>query len=154
VRWHYRDPLLLWLLPAAYGVHILEEWFGGFPEWVAVVVGTPLPRGDFVVMNVIGLSLMIAAVRAATRREENGWMAVAVAAILLVNGLLHILGTIVTRSYSPGLFSTIILYAPLTQLTLMRAWSQTTSGVVRRGVIAAIVLHAAVIMIAYTLATR
>jgi hypothetical protein len=38
MRWHYRDPLLAWLLPLSYALHILEEWFGGFPEWMAVML--------------------------------------------------------------------------------------------------------------------
>src|SRR5688500_9911441 len=70
VRWHYRDALLVWLFPAAYVVHILEEWFGGFPEWLAIVAGAPLPRPEFLVINIVGLGLMIAAARASTRREE------------------------------------------------------------------------------------
>ena len=141
VRWHYRDALLVWLFPAAYVVHILEEWFGGFPEWLAIVAGAPLPRPAFLVINIVGLGLMIAAARASTRREEHGWMAVGIATVVLVNALMHILGTVFTGTYSPGLFSSVILYLPLGQLAILRAWSQTSPQTLRHGILAGIAAH-------------
>jgi hypothetical protein len=30
---------IIWLLPAAYVPHIVEEYIGGFPVWVTQVVG-------------------------------------------------------------------------------------------------------------------
>ena len=39
---------LAWLLPLSYALHILEEWFGGFRDWIALFVGRrfPLPRSS------------------------------------------------------------------------------------------------------------
>jgi hypothetical protein len=34
----------LWLMPAAFAFHIGEEWFGGFPAYVIVLVGAPVQR--------------------------------------------------------------------------------------------------------------
>jgi hypothetical protein len=153
MRWHYRDRLLVWLLPLAYACHILEEWFGGFPEWLAVIAGSPLPRAAFVVINGVAIALMILAARAATQRESHGWMAIAIATILLVNGIAHILGSLVTGTYSPGLFTGVILYLPLAQLVLLRAWSQAGKGMFGSGVAAGLALHALVVVIAYTMAT-
>ena len=148
MRWHYRDALLVWLFPAAYAVHILEEWFGGFPEWLAIVGGAALPRTAFVIINLAGMGLMVAAARASTRREEHGWMAVAIATIVLVNAAVHILGSIVTGTYSPGLFSSIILYLPLGHLAMLRASSQTSGQALRRGILAGIAVHALVVVVA------
>src|SRR5688500_17669190 len=105
MRWHYRDPLLAWLLVAAYAAHILEEWLGGFPQWLAVVAGAPLPRGAFLAINALALGVVIAATRVATRGDSRGWIVIAMAAVLFVNALLHILGSVVTGTYSPGLFT-------------------------------------------------
>jgi hypothetical protein len=149
MRWHYRDPLLVWLLPLSYALHILEEWFGGFPQWMALVIGSPLPRSAFIVINAIALVAMVLASRATTRSETNGWMGIAIATLLLVNGLLHILGSLVTASYSPGLFTSIVLYLPIGQLVLMRAWSQSEEAMFRQGVVAGLALHAFVIAIAF-----
>ena len=154
MRWHYRDPMLVWLLPASYAVHILEEWFGGFPEWVAAIAGGVLSREVFVAINTIAMMLMIAAARAAIRREENGWMAVAIATVLLVNAFLHLAGTLLTRSYSPGLVSSIILYAPLCQLLILRARTQATASAVRRGVATGLAMHAVVVLIAFSFVHR
>jgi len=141
MRWHYRDPLLVWLLPLAYAVHILEEWFGGFPEWVALFVGAALPRTAFVAINAAAMAAMILAARATTRRESNGWMAIAIATILLVNGFAHILASVFTGTYSPGLVTGVVLYLPLAQLALLRAWSQADKAMFGRGVWTGIALH-------------
>lgn len=150
MRFHYRDPLLVWLLPLSYAFHILEEWFGGFPEWMALVIGAPLPRPAFIVINAVALLLMFAATHATTKREANGWMGIAIATILLVNAIAHILGTLLTRAYSPGLFTSVVLYLPIAQLVLFRAWSQAEGAAFGRGVAAGLALHAAVIVVAYS----
>src|SRR5262245_51705693 len=113
MRWHYRDPALLRLLPAGYAVHVLEEWIGGFAEWVARAAGAPMPRPTFIVINAIAMAIMIVALRAAAARESNGWLAIAVAALLFINALAHTTGTLVWRSYSPGLISGIVFYVPI-----------------------------------------
>ena len=143
MRWHYRDPLLVWLFPAAYSLHILEEWFGGAPEWLAILGGQPLPRSAFIIFNVSALTAMIVAVRSATRCEARGWMAIAVSTVVLSSGVLHVLGTIATGSYSPGLVTGVILYLPLGQLALLRAWHQARAAFAR-GVWAGIAVHAIV----------
>ena len=153
MRWHYRDPLLVWLLPASYALHILEEWFGGFPEWVGTVVGSPLPTNAFIVINAVALTAMILATRAVTRREANGWMGVAIATILFVNAGAHVIGTLVTRSYSPGLFTGVVLYLPLSQLVLFRAWSQAEGAAFRQGVLAGLALHVLVLALAFGVRT-
>ena len=40
MRWSYRDPALLWLIAAAFVLHVTEEWLGGFPQWLAEFVAT------------------------------------------------------------------------------------------------------------------
>lgn len=135
-------------MPLFYSIHIIEEWIGGFPEWLAMVVGSPLPRPAFIVINAVALIVMILAARATTKREANGWMGIAIATILLVNGLLHILGSVATTSYSPGLFTGIVLYLPISQLALLRAWTQAHGSMFVRGVVTGIVLHALVFAVA------
>ena len=149
MRWHYRDPGLLWLLPLAYAVHVLEEWFAGFPEWIALVAGTPLSRAAFVVINSIAMPAAIAATRAAARRDDDGWAGIAIATILFSNAFAHAFGTIITRTYSPGLISGIVLYVPIAGLVLLRAWSQATPGALGRGIGVGLALHAGVFVIAY-----
>jgi hypothetical protein len=124
---------------------MLEEWAAGFPEWIALVAGAPLPRLAFILINTVGALLMCAAARASVRQERHGWMAVAIATVVLVNTLLHMAGSVATGTYSPGLFTAVILYMPLGQLLLLRAWHQADLVTVRRGVLAGLAAHAAVI---------
>lgn len=152
MRWHYRDPLLVWLFIPAYAVHVLEEWIGGFPEWMAIFAGGPLPRFAFVLINAIAMLIVILAGYAATRSESRGWMAVAIATVTFLNGSLHILGSVVTGTYSPGLFTGSILYLPLSQLALMRAWSQAHNGLFGLGVLAGFSFHVAVTLVAFAIA--
>lgn len=76
MRWSYRDGALLWLLAASFAIHVAEEWFGGFPAWVARIVSRPMPTGAFVIINALAMLLMIIGVRAAIKRETSGWIAV------------------------------------------------------------------------------
>lgn len=152
MRWDYRDPSLAWLFVAAFAAHVLEEWVGGFPEWLAFVAGAPLPRGAFVVINGVALVAMAGGTLAATRRESLGWIAIAIATLLFANGVLHILGSIATGRYSPGLITGVILYVPLGQLALMRAWQQAPDAFFVRGVLAGLAVHALVSFVAFALA--
>ncbi len=149
MRWHYRDPPLVWLFPLSYALHILEEWFGGFPEWVGLVAGSELPRAAFFAINAVALVTMIVATRAATASEKNGWVAVALPTILFANAVAHVLGSVLTETYSPGLFTSVVLYFPIAQLALMRAWAQSRRAMFVRGVMTGLVVHAAVVVIAW-----
>jgi hypothetical protein len=148
MRWEYRDPALIWLFVPAYLAHVTEEYFGGFPEWFAHIAGNPLPRADFLLINAVALVAITASVYAAAQRESMGWLTIAIATILLVNGVGHALGTIVTRTYSPGLITGVVLYLPLGQLALFRAWDQAPPGFFARGIAAGLAAHVAVTLIA------
>jgi hypothetical protein len=149
VRWHYRDAGLLWPFVPAYIIHVAEEWFAGFPAWVATATGRPLPASAFFANNGTALLLLVAGTRAAIRDERHGWIAVTVATIALVNTLAHAAGAALTRSYAPGLVSAVVLYVPLGTLTMIRAADRATPGHLSRGIAAGIVIHALVFGLAY-----
>jgi uncharacterized protein with HXXEE motif len=154
MRWHYRDPLLVWLFVPAYAAHLIEEWFGGFPEWLALITGAPLPRDAFVAINAVAMVMIILATRAALRRDSLGWLAIAIAALLFANGLLHLLGSIMTGAYSPGVVTGVVLYVPLGLLALMRAWTQAPPGFLARGVLFGIGAHALVSLLVFAITRR
>jgi len=54
--------------------------------------------------------------------------------------------------YSPGLFTGVVLYLPLSQLVLLRAWRQADRDVLRRGLVAGIALHTLVFGVALAIA--
>jgi hypothetical protein len=150
MRWHYRDPLLLWLFVPAYLAHLAEEWWAGpgFPAWIAAFAGRPLPGAAFIAINATALVLLVAGIRAATRRESAGWIAVAIATVVSLNAVLHLLGSLAAGSYSPGMVTGIVIYVPLGLLTLLRASHQQSPPAFARGALAGIVIHAVVILAA------
>jgi hypothetical protein len=78
----------------------------------------------------------------------TGWTAVAIATVLFVNALAHVFGTLMTRTDSPGLFTAVVLYLPLSQLVLARAGAQAEGAAFRDGVLAGLVLHVLVVTVA------
>lgn len=148
MRWHYRDGGLLWLFAPAYAIHVAEEWFAGFPGWAAQITGRPIPDTAFIVINAVAMVALLAAVRAATRDERHGWMAVGIATIFLVNTAAHAAGAVITRSYAPGLISAVVLYVPLGSLTMVRAFDQAPRAHLARGIIAGLLIHAIVVIVA------
>jgi hypothetical protein len=150
VRWHYRDAGLLWLFVPAYLVHVGEEWAGGFPAWIGTVVGRALPVAAFLGINVVALVLVVVGIRAAIREDRHGWIAVALATIMLVNTVAHAVGAALTGSYSPGLMSAVVLYVPLGSLALIRAFDQAPRAQLTRGIALGFLIHAVVSFIPFT----
>jgi Protein of unknown function with HXXEE motif len=64
--------------------------------------------------------------------------------VLLVNGVVHVAGSILTGTYSPGLITGVVLYLPLGQLALIRAWHQAPPRMFLHGVLAGLAAHAVV----------
>ena len=149
MRWHYRDEALLRLFVPAYVIHVAEEWFGGFTTWIEQVAGGPMSDAVFLVVNAAAMMLLVIGVRAAARADSHGWVAVAIATIALINTAAHAAGAALTQSYSPGLVSAVVLFAPLGSLTMTRALDQAPRGTIARGVIVGIVLHTVVFVVAF-----
>ena len=149
MRWHYRDAGLLWLFAPAFAIHVAEEWFTGFPAWLQRIAGRPLPDTAFLIINAVAMAALMGAIRAATRAERSGWMAVAIATIVLVNTLAHLAGAALTRSYAPGLISAVVLYVPLGSLTMIRAMDQADRVQLGRGIVAGLAIHALVFLLAF-----
>lgn len=153
MRWQYRDAGLLWLFVPAYAIHVAEEWFGGFTRWTAQMTGRPIPEPAFVAISAITFALLLAAVISAVRTEHNGWLAIAIATILLVNTTTHAAGAAITASYSPGLISAVVLYVPLALLTMIRAVEQAPRRQLTRGIVSGLLVHGLVFVVAFA-ATR
>jgi hypothetical protein len=104
--------LRLLLFPATYLVHILEECFAGerFYRWIHRISGIRLTAAQFVAINALAWIAMASA--AFTVPPEN-WLWTAIGCTVLVNGVLHLATTILTRTYSPGVVSGVVLWIPL-----------------------------------------
>ena len=107
---------LIWLMPTAFALHIVEEYRGGFPAWVTHVLGGSFNNRAFAYNNaaffVILAGLTVWVVRSGSR----------LAVFLLIawgsgnifwDGLFHVLTTAKYDRYSPGLITSSVLYLPI-----------------------------------------
>lgn len=112
-----REPLgpWVWLFPATYLFHIAEELWGGegFPEWVSRFAAVTLTREEFLRINVGFWVAMTAAVFIVRRAASADWIVATLATLVTVNGFLHLAGSAVTGTYSPGLVTGVLLWVPL-----------------------------------------
>jgi hypothetical protein len=111
------------MFPLCYLVHLAEEyWAGeGFVGWATRFVGAELTVDRFIIINVVGWSLMFVGSVLAVVVARLRWLVIVFAALVLVNALAHLFGTLASGSYSPGLASGVLLYVPIGALTLARA---------------------------------
>jgi hypothetical protein len=114
---------LPWITFALLLLHVAEESTTGFPAWATAHFGTTTPA--FYALSHIPLLTGAAYVahRAARRDASAGWLAagIAVQSALATNGIFHIGSTLLFRQYSPGLITSVGLYAPFTVFFLRRA---------------------------------
>lgn len=113
----------LWtlLFPLTYAVHIAEEYWVGetFYRWVSRIASVDLSREEFLVLNAVAMLIMIVGVIVANVTPVRLPIA-ALATVTAMNGTLHVFGTLVSRSYSPGVISGVLLWIPLGVYALRR----------------------------------
>jgi len=103
---------IAWLLPATILVHQLEEYFGQFPIWYSNLLNAQLSNQDFIIINGVGLFLFTV-FSLSYIFNKNNLILVALGTLVFVNGMIHLLLSIFTFSYSPGTISGIVLFIPL-----------------------------------------
>jgi hypothetical protein len=103
---------MAWLIPIVILIHQLEEFFGGFPAWYSNLLNADLSDGDFIVINAIGLFLFTI-IALSYLLNQNNFILVALGTLIFVNGMIHLLLSIFTLSYSPGTISGVVLFIPL-----------------------------------------
>jgi hypothetical protein len=138
-----------WLFPLSYLIHIAEEYWGGFPAWIARFWGVESSLSNFLSWNGGALVMMMVGVTLALRMKSYRWLLVSFGTVVLINGLVHTGASIVTRSYSPGLISGLLLFIPLGTVTLLRARVSVNRRTLRAGFIVGVLMHAVVVLLAF-----
>jgi hypothetical protein len=136
--------LFLWFPTLAIAAHLFEEfvWPGGFARWYREYPPgyTAIVSPRFLVLinaAFVGLALL-PPLLGATARGLAYW--VVVAAIAGANALFHLMATVRTRRYSPGVVTGVALYVPLAVVgagQLMRLGLVSLATVLQALVIAA-----------------
>jgi hypothetical protein len=129
---------LAWLCMAAYALHIMEEFMLNWRDWARNVLKLPVEWPDFYVTNGVVIALGIAMGGVAA---DLPIIPLAFAALMLINAVFfHIGPVLVTRKFSPGTISAVLLFLPLSATMFLHAFS---SGVADLGtVIGAFVMGA------------
>jgi Protein of unknown function with HXXEE motif len=138
----------VWLFPLAYGLHIAEEYAFHFPEYVANVSGRHMSNSQFLLLNAVFWLLMAATAAVVIARPSRAWLVVTLAAILGINAVAHLLGSIVTATYSPGTVTATLLYVPLVVYTLRRVLPHVSRGRAMQAVALGAAIHAGVFLLA------
>jgi hypothetical protein len=107
---------VVWLMPAAYFLHIIEEYVGGFPAWVTHDVHGSFDDTGFAINNfafmVVLLTLVYVNFRGSTPLR-GVLLVVFASANLFWDALFHLVMTPILDRYSPGLVTAMLLYYPI-----------------------------------------
>src|SRR5262245_26041916 len=105
----------VWLAPAAYALHIVEE-AQNFAAWASEHFAQGFTTAQFVKNNAIVMSFLVALTLLASLYPRR-WTALLhffqLSAGLLHNALFRMAATAYIGVYSPGLLSAILLYVPV-----------------------------------------
>ncbi len=149
-----RHPRARWwplLLPLAYLLHLAEEWWGGvgFVVWTARALGREVSAARFLALNGVVWPLFAALTLVAIRRPALTWFLTTFSTVVFINGILHALGSLASGSYSPGLFTGLLLYLPIGGYALGSGFRQLTPGAFGLAVLGGVLIHALVAVIAF-----
>jgi hypothetical protein len=103
---------LAWLAPITILVHQLEEYFAHFPLWYSNLLDAELSNQDFIMINAVGL-LVFTTISLSYLVTKNKLTLGILGAFIFLNGVIHLLLSIFTFSYSPGTISGLVLFIPL-----------------------------------------
>lgn len=118
------------------------------------MIGREISARTFIGLNLAYEGAMIAAVQRARDRDDAGWIAPMLGTITAVNGIGHLVGSVATRSYSPGLVSGLTVWTPLGLFAVMRARRFLPRAVWRRSIAAGAAINVGIGLIALQLSHK
>ena len=106
----------LWAMPAAYALHICEEYGTGFPAWMNQHMHASMTNAAFLMNNALFMAILLSLSTWASRSTSRlsaflflGWAS----GNLFWNFIFHLVTTLTADSYSPGLVTASLLYYPI-----------------------------------------
>jgi len=106
---------IVWLLPLAFIFHLLEEYFAdpGLAAWISDFFDTDLSINDFIFINAIAFGILFLFAITYTFWNANNMILLAIGTLFFVNGIIHLLASLYTLSYVPGIVTGLVIYIPL-----------------------------------------
>ena len=111
----------LWLFVITYVVHIAEEYWGGegYSAHLLRTKGVYMSPLRFLIVQAIGVALMVVGVLIAKRLRFPNALAIIYGATVLGNAVTHMVNSLRTFEYEPGLISSIVVWLPLGLFTIL-----------------------------------
>jgi hypothetical protein len=137
----------MWLFPVAYLVHIAEEHWSGFNDWIAKLWQVESSDAYFLIWNFLALLGMAVSVSRVLKTKSWRWLILGFGWSVLGNGLLHLYASISTQTYTPGVLTSIVCWFPLAAFTIWRARAAKVNARARiAGVIFGIVANIVILL--------
>jgi len=131
-NYFYDTWLIFWLLlfPLTYILHIAEEYWGGggYSAYLMRSHFVELSPARFLALQSFGMFLMLLGVLVSIPLRFPLTMLTIIAAIILVNGLVHTVRSLIEWNYTPGLVTAVLLWVPLGTISLLNTWNNMRSG--------------------------
>jgi hypothetical protein len=147
---------IFWAIFVSCLLHVIEECAFGFLAWARRAVPRLAPAITARRAAIINAIFLLLALLAAALPGLPLALRLAIAALIALNGLLHLLATIRLRRYSPGVVTGLILCLPLGVLAYVIAarTNAITATAAVLSVLLAIALHAVPLIAALVLARQ
>jgi hypothetical protein len=117
------DLNILWLVPIAFFIHILEET-PRFVPWAMRYISAPSTFGQFVLGNIIFMAYVLISVFLATTYPGE-WtliLGLSTAAWIFFNFTIHAFYTLYSGEYSPGVVTAGAVYVPVSLYIYSNFW--------------------------------
>ncbi|HLG48287.1 MAG TPA: HXXEE domain-containing protein [Reyranella sp.] len=106
----------VWLFPAVYALHIVEEYGTGFPAWMTRHMHASMDNPGFLLNNALFMAILLATTAWASLSRSclSAFIFLSWASgNLFWNFIFHLVTTLHADSYSPGLVTASLLYYPV-----------------------------------------
>lgn len=111
---------VLWIAVFAYAMHAFEEYELNWRDWARAVLWLPVDWNSFYLANSVVIAIGFCCAEVGWREP---WFALGFPALMLINAtLFHVLPTVATRVYSPGLVTAVVLFYPIGGWVYYSAW--------------------------------
>lgn len=149
----YNTRFLVWFLPVSYLLHIIEEYYGGegLPAWLSGFLNIDLSNPDFVTINSVAFTAVVVFAVIHSFIKENNLLFLALVTLFFVNGLLHLISSAVSFTYSPGTITGVLIYLPLGLYLFKLLYIKLAERKFYTGVMLGLLLHLLVIIVAWNI---
>jgi hypothetical protein len=149
----FKPKYIVWLLPAFYTIHLVEEAFvcSGLYVWISEIFNVDFSLNDFIFINAVGFIFFISFTFLYTFDKANNFIFAAMGSLIFTNGIVHTTASLVTLTYSPGTISGVIFYIPLGAIIFNKILPLLPEHQRSLSIATGIILHIAVSVIAFNI---